>query len=195
MEAYIDDMLVKSLVADQHLEHLQQAFDLLIKYNMKLNPAKCLFGVASGKFLGVAVSAVLIREEDKKQLLVYYVSKSLLDAETRGSGLGIVLISPEGSVIQRAARCGFHATNNEAEYEALIIGLTLAKELKVTSLKVHSDSQLIVNQFLASFQAKDLTMTCYLELVKELQLAFVEFYITQIPLAENSYADALANLG
>ena len=52
MEVYIDDMLVKSLEAEDHVSHLQQAFSTLRKYNMKLNPAKCSFGVSYGKFLG-----------------------------------------------------------------------------------------------------------------------------------------------
>ena len=52
MEVYIDDMLVKSLEAEDHIYHLEQAFSTLRIYNMKLNPAKCSFGVSSGKFLG-----------------------------------------------------------------------------------------------------------------------------------------------
>ena len=56
MEVYIDDMLVKSLEAEDHISHLQQAFSTLRKYNMKLNPAKCSFGVSSGKFLGYIVT-------------------------------------------------------------------------------------------------------------------------------------------
>ena len=46
MEVYIDDMLVKSLEVEDHISHLQQAFSTLHKYNMKLNPAKCSFGVS-----------------------------------------------------------------------------------------------------------------------------------------------------
>ena len=56
MEVYIDDMLVKSLEVEDHISHLQQAFSTLRKYNMKLNPAKCSFGVSSGKFLGYIVT-------------------------------------------------------------------------------------------------------------------------------------------
>ena len=52
MEVYINDMLVKSLLAEQHLDHLCYAFEVLRKYNMKFNPTKCSFGMASEKFLG-----------------------------------------------------------------------------------------------------------------------------------------------
>ena len=56
MEIYINDMLVKSLSAEQHLDHLRQTFEILRKYNMKLNPTKCSFGVSSRKFLGYMVT-------------------------------------------------------------------------------------------------------------------------------------------
>ena len=56
MEVYIDDMLVKSLNAKLHIAHLSEAFQILRKYNMKLNLAKCAFGVSAGKFLGFIVN-------------------------------------------------------------------------------------------------------------------------------------------
>ncbi|XP_021721509.1 uncharacterized protein K02A2.6-like [Chenopodium quinoa] len=52
MEVYIDDMLVKSKKAEDHVGHLKQSFDVLRQYGMKLNPTKCSFGVSAGKFLG-----------------------------------------------------------------------------------------------------------------------------------------------
>ena len=56
MEVYIDDMLVKSTTAELHIAHLSEAFQILRSYNMKLNPAKCAFGVSAGKFLGFIVN-------------------------------------------------------------------------------------------------------------------------------------------
>ena len=56
MEVYIDDMLVKSTTAGLHIAHLSEAFQILRNYNMKLNPAKCVFGVSVGKFLGFIVN-------------------------------------------------------------------------------------------------------------------------------------------
>ena len=56
MEVYIDDMLVKSTTAELHIAHLSEAFQILRKYNMKLNPAKCAFGVSARKFLGFIVN-------------------------------------------------------------------------------------------------------------------------------------------
>ena len=56
IEVYIDDMLVKSTTAELHIAHLSEAFQILRNYNMKLNPAKCAFGVSAGKFLGFIVN-------------------------------------------------------------------------------------------------------------------------------------------
>ncbi|XP_031254693.1 uncharacterized protein LOC116112724 [Pistacia vera] len=272
MEVYIDDMLVKSLIAEQHLDHLSQSkkFDWTssckkalqqLKRYLTTPPllSKPVDGEKLYTYLAVsetAISAVLVQEEETKQSLVYYISKSLLDAETQysqleklalalvhasrklilyfqchpivvttsfplkkilhkpellgrlmqwmvelsefdisyqprtavksqaladfiadftpstttqaerellcmndtspskwtllvdgssnvnGSGLGIVLIAPEGDIVQRAIWCGFKYMNNEAEYEALIAGLSLAREIGAKRLEVKSDSQL-----------------------------------------------------
>ena len=53
---YIDDMLMKSKDETNHLDDLKETFNTLRKYSMKLNPTKCVFAVASGKFLGFMVS-------------------------------------------------------------------------------------------------------------------------------------------
>ena len=56
MDVYIDDILVKSKQCPDHATHLQQAFDLLREYGMKLNPLKCAFGISVGRFLGFMVT-------------------------------------------------------------------------------------------------------------------------------------------
>ena len=52
MEVYINDMLVKSIKAADHIAHLKEAFDILRKHQMMLNPSKYIFGLSSKKFLG-----------------------------------------------------------------------------------------------------------------------------------------------
>ena len=61
-----------------------------------------------------------------------------------GSGAGLILVSPEGHGMHCALRFRFKASNNKADYEALIARLNLAKEMKVESLEIYSDSQLII---------------------------------------------------
>ena len=56
VQVYVDDMLVKSVGENDHLSDLQETFNTLRSYNMKLNPSKCVFGVTAGKFLDFMVS-------------------------------------------------------------------------------------------------------------------------------------------
>ncbi|KAM1256282.1 hypothetical protein ACFX2G_031011 [Malus domestica] len=388
MEVYVDDMLVKSKHADQHITNLSETFTILKRYRMRLNPNKCAFGVGSGKFLGFmisqrgieanpekikaiidmkepitskdiqsltgkvaaltrfiskatygcahffkalkgnkkyitwteecakafrnlkeymskapllskpevgdtliiylsvsasAVSSVLIRNDSGVERPVYYASKALQDAETRysnieklalalvmsaqklrpyfqahaiivftnhplrqilqspdtsgrmikwaialgefdisyqpkpaengqavvdfiadftypvdiastpeaiaslpseaqkiesttlgwslyvdgssnqqGCGAGLVLTTPDKVAIEYVLRFKFKASNNEAEYEALLAGLHLAKHLGVKQIDIFSDSQLVVNQVTNNFDAKDSSMVAYL---------------------------------
>ena len=67
-------------------------------------------------------------------------------ANAQGNGAGLILTSPEGIDIEYALRFGFHTSNNEAEYEAVIAGLNLAHSLEVDRLEICSDSQLVVRQ-------------------------------------------------
>ena len=66
VQVYVDDMLVKSLRENDHLNDLQETFNTLRSYNMKLNLSKCVFGVTIGKFLGFMVSQRGIEVNPKK---------------------------------------------------------------------------------------------------------------------------------
>ncbi|XXG83702.1 hypothetical protein AAC387_Pa10g1395 [Persea americana] len=110
------------------------------------------------------------------------------------AGAGIVLQSPEGLVIEQALTFGFKASNNEAEYEALIAGLNSAKILEARLIVVFSDSQLVANELSRDYQARDDRMAAYLAHTKELLSQFEKAEIRQVGRESNSYADALANL-
>ena len=66
IEVYVDDMLVKSKTTVDHVAHLAYTFVVLRKYRIKLNPLKCIFGVASRKFLGFMVNQQGIEANPKK---------------------------------------------------------------------------------------------------------------------------------
>ena len=68
------------------------------------------------------------------------------------------MIGPDGVSVESMLRFKFPATNNEAEYEAIILGLQLANGMGIKALKVASDSQLVVGQVKGEFEAKDETM-------------------------------------
>ncbi|XP_024007765.1 uncharacterized protein LOC112083885 [Eutrema salsugineum] len=403
MEVYIDDMLVKSLVATDHVGHLRTCFDILDQYCMKLNPTKCTFGVTSREFLGYivtrrgieanpkqiaailelpspttkrevqrligriaalsrfisrstdkcllfyqllcgnkhlewnekceeafaelkkylstppvlskpetgktlylyiaiseyAVSSVLVREDRGEQKSMFYTSKSLDGSEYRyttlekfafavvisarklrpylqshsivvltdyplrtflhspsqsgrlakwaielseydieyrgrtatksqvladflvelppelveanpvikpwilyadgssshkGSDVGIRLKSPEREVIEQSFRLSFPTSNNDAEYEALIVGLRLAKSIGAEHVHAYCDSQLVANQFHCEYEAKNDRMDAYLKVLKDVASEFSTFELTKIPHDENATANALAVL-
>ncbi|XP_074351405.1 uncharacterized protein LOC141690511 [Apium graveolens] len=319
MEVYIDNMVVKSVDAANHVKDLEEVFNILQFYNMKLNPSKCNFAVSSGKFLGhmvtrkgieaspnqiavvinltsptttkevqnltgwvAALNIFISRSSDRRKLFydvlqknkgfdwtkkheealselkeylttapllskplpgemmyVYLLgmehvvsgvltladfvaefSPSLLSgadqelqqlvskadvepwtlytdgaSNINGTGLGLVLKSPQGDIMAYSICCEFKATNNGSEYEALIIGLTTAIDLKINHICINYDSLLIVNHVKGIYEAKDEKMIAYLRIVRELQHKFTTFSIQQIPRELNTQVDALAGLG
>ena len=111
-----------------------------------------------------------------------------------GAGAGLVLVSPANDEITYALKFNFHASNNEAEYEALLAGMKLAIEMGVSKLTAMSDSLLVANQFNGEYDVKDDRMRKYLDCVKSLASRLSEFSITQIPRSKNRKADALSKL-
>ncbi|GAV69039.1 RVT_3 domain-containing protein [Cephalotus follicularis] len=90
-----------------------------------------------------------------------------------GSGAGLVLTSPDGWTLEYALRFGFKTTNNEAEWEALIAGLTITKHLEVQKVEASSDSQLVVGMVSGEYKAREYNMATYLAHVQNLKSAFV----------------------
>ena len=84
----------------------------------------------------------------------------------------MVLISPDGSRLHYAIYLHFLASNNTAEYEALINGLRIAIELGATRLYVHGDSELVVDQVMKESSYKSPLMTAYCQEVRKLKDKF-----------------------
>jgi ribonuclease HI len=115
-------------------------------------------------------------------------------SNSKGSGAGIVLISPEGLTLEQAVRLKFTASNNEAEYEAMLIGLRTAKKLGADHLQIFCDSQLVANQISGEYQARDDRMSAYLTIARTLLSEFDSTHVAQIGREHNSHADILARL-
>ena len=78
------------------------------------------------------------------------------------AGIGIVLITPENLIMEKSLRLGFLATNNEAEYEALLAGVATVRQLGEEVMELYSDSRLVVGQVNGDFEAQDERMQGYL---------------------------------
>ncbi|GAV67973.1 RVT_3 domain-containing protein [Cephalotus follicularis] len=111
-----------------------------------------------------------------------------------GSGAGLVLTSPDGWTLEYALRFKFKATNNEAEWEALIAGLTIAKHLEVQRIEASSDSHLVVGLANGEYEAREELMAKYLAHFQGMKSAFKNLRIVKVPRAENVRADQLSKL-
>ena len=94
-------------------------------------------------------------------------------ANSQGSGAGLILTSPDWIDMEYAPRFGFRASNNEAEYEAVIAGLNLAHSMEVDQLEICNDSQMLVKQIEGSYEASGEKMVLYLKKVRELLKKFI----------------------
>ena len=103
-------------------------------------------------------------------------------------------MSPEKVVIEKSLRVDFPATNNEAEYEALLEGMAMVQRMGGKSIKLFSDSRLVVSQVKGEFKAKDERMRGYLSQVKTMQSKFESFNLLHVPRSDNAHADSLAML-
>ena len=112
----------------------------------------------------------------------------------KGSGVGLVLMSPEKVVIEKSLRLDFSATNNEAEYEALLEGMDMVQRMGGKSIKLFSDFRLVVGQVRGEFEVKDERMQGYLSQVKCMQSKFDSFDLLHVPRSGNAHADSLAML-
>ena len=122
--------------------------------------------------------------------------KVFVDGASNALGVGarIVVITLEGIKLEHSFMLGFKASNNEAEYEALLAGLRVLSNLGAKEVEIYSDSHLVVNQVQGSFEAKDPRMMEYLRLVKKTMDRFLSIKVVQVTRGQNRYADSLATL-
>ncbi|GAV68091.1 RVT_3 domain-containing protein, partial [Cephalotus follicularis] len=103
-----------------------------------------------------------------------------------GSGAGLVVTSPDGWTLEYALRFGFKATNNEAEWEALIVGMTIAKHLDVQKIEASSDSQLMVGLVSGEYDAREDSMAKYLSHNQSLKSVFEVLRVLKVRRVENA---------
>ena len=99
MEIYVGDMLIKSKMTRDHIKHLNQIFNSLRKYQMKLNPLKCAFGVGLGKFLGFMVNQQGLEANPKKISALLEMSSPKRPKEV------MILDALSGFVLRATDRC------------------------------------------------------------------------------------------
>ncbi|GJY23089.1 reverse transcriptase domain-containing protein, partial [Tanacetum coccineum] len=144
-------------------------------YNITFMPRNAVKGQVLADFLSEAP------EGEKEEIL-------------KGSGAGLVLIGPSGIKYTYALRLTFPSTNNEAEYEALLAGLRIARQMNISNIEVKVDSKLVASQINESYEASKDNMIKYLAKAKEYASGFKSFSIENIPRNMNQKADVLSKL-
>ena len=108
--------------------------------------------------------------------------------------MGLVLVSLEKITIEKSFTLGFSATNNEAEYEALLIGMVMVQKMGGKIVEIFSDSRLVVGQVKGELEARDLRMQEYVSQVRRIQTKFEFFDLSYISRSGNTHAYSLATL-
>nr|XP_023892078.1 uncharacterized protein LOC112004088 [Quercus suber] len=112
-------------------------------------------------------------------------------ANHRGSRVGQVLIFSEKITIEKSLRLDFSATNNEAEYEALLVGMAMVQKMGGKVVEMVLDLRLVVGQVQGELEARDPRMKEYLNQVRS---GFKSFIFSQVPRNKNTHADSMATL-
>ena len=140
-------MVLTNLPLEKSLEKLERS-GRLAKWAVELNGLGVKYQPRNA-MKGQALADIFVEwtTQDESEEPIWQL---LTDGSSRlvGAGAGLVLITPEGKVIEYALKFQFKATNNEVEYEAVIAGLQLCKALEARRVNLKTDSQLVVNQIL-----------------------------------------------
>ncbi|XP_072062070.1 uncharacterized protein [Arachis hypogaea] len=109
-------------------------------------------------------------------------------------GAGVILESQNRVVIKQSVRYEFPVSNNQTEYEVLLAGLALAKEVRAKVLEINTDSQVVSSQINEDYQTRDPLLQQYLVEVNKLKEEFNHVTIRHVPREHNDRADLLSKL-
>ena len=183
-----DHPLKKSMSKLEAAGRLVQWAIELNEFDVKYKPRNAIKAQALADFTAEFTPGHgdLDQREDNRTWVVHVDGSSTLHVE----GIGIVLKSPEADTLKRKVRLHYPTTNNEAEYEAFLKGLELAKSLGAESVLVQGDLQLVISQVNGMYEAKEERMKKYLNKVRCLIKKFSEAHFVQILI--NMEVDTLA---
>lgn len=122
---------------------------------------------------------------------------SFSDGGARGNpgpaGIGAVLLNEKNEIVERLSRYIGETTNNQAEYQALIMALEKAKELGAAEIQCFLDSELVVKQLNREYKVKNQELAPLFLKIHNLSITFKKISFTHVPREKNKEADVLAN--
>lgn len=162
------------------------------QYDIEYHPRTAIKGQALADFVVEMNESPDMEGLSKVSTWTVYVDDS--SAGERG-GAGIVFWRPNREEFRYALKFGFVATNIEAEYEAVLSAMEIAREMGIMNLEIWSDSQVVVEQVNGSYAAQEARMSQYLEKVRQFYPYFDKVALTKVPREENGLADAISCIG
>jgi ribonuclease HI len=193
--AVITDQPIKQVISKPDASgRLQKWSVMLNEYNILYRPRTAIKGQVLADFIVEKPDGDSPTSAAKTDLQEPWTLFTDGSSCADGSGAGLILTNPEGTEFTYALRFEFTATNNEAEYEALLAGLRIAIQMGVRNLEANVDARLVANHVLGEYEAKDDHMIQYLDKTKSLIKNFDRFTIKQVPRGDNRKADALSKI-
>jgi ribonuclease HI len=163
----------------------------LMGETLSFAPRKAIKSQVLADFLAEWVDTQLLTAPIQAELWTMYFDGSLMKT---GASAGLLFISPLGKHVRYVIRLHFPASNNMAEYEALVNGLRIAVELGVRRLDAHGDSQLVIDQVMKNSHCRDRKMEAYCDKFRRLEDKFYELELNHVARWYNETADELAKI-
>jgi len=154
-------------------------------------PRKAIKSQVLADFVAEWVDTQLPAAPIQPELWTMFFDGSLMKT---GAGAGLLFISPLGKHLRYVLRLHFPASNNVAEYEALVNGLRIAIELGVRRLDARGDSQLVIDQVMKNSHCRDPKMEAYCDEVRRLEDKFYGLELNHVARRYNETADELAKI-
>jgi ribonuclease HI len=163
----------------------------LMGKTLSFAPRKAIKSQVLADFLAEWVDTQLSTTPIQPELWTMYFDGSLMKT---GVGASLLFISPLGKHVRYVLRLHFPASNNVAEYEALVNGLRIAAELGVQCLDARGDSQLVIDQVMKNSHCRDQKMEAYCDEVRRLEDKFYGLELNHVAIRYNETADELAKI-
>ncbi|CAL2271126.1 unnamed protein product [Prunus armeniaca] len=192
----IEKTCLALVFAIQKLRHCMQAFTVHLV--ARADPA--VKGQAVADFLAdhpIPVDWEISDDLPDEQVFFADISPAWMmffdrSARKDGAGAGVVFLSPERHVLPYSFFLSALCSNNVAEYQALIMGLQMVVEMKISSLEVYGDSMLVINQLLTHYEVRKDDLIPYHQMATQLLERFDFVTLEHVPRKDNQMADALA---
>jgi hypothetical protein len=164
----------------------------LIEYDLACEPLKSMKGQVIEDF--IVGHSIDQNSDESYNLVSIHPWKFFFDGSTcrEGQGVGVVLVSPRGAIFEQSVHLEYFCTNNQAEHEAIFLGLQILSSMGVKHVKAFGGPLLVVQQVVDIFQCFDESLNTYLDKCLKIIAPFYDFIVQHVFRDENTVVNDLA---